>query len=353
MVDWLTVLYVSIPWGTVLSLVVYFIKNPEKAEKWLSILTRSVSNWSQRAERATIATDIQSDIGLFSKTLNKEAGDQILPDGIKIEWERGDVTKEAFLREKLVIVRMNHHKNQARNFLNAALSYVAIGFLSDTRYHLDPIVQRSLDLTMVRKILSENRRSSALHIFHEEIYETERGKEPLIHKYYMTIDALDEQGMLNFVLKEFYELGLVMYHKAPDDNVKVETREFLDFMEKIATKPSGVDVPLQFKGNAIRIGIVLVARPELARLGSTIPYVNAVIGDIDWGANTVYVVARGSGKTACINIAQRVGRIFEDTPSVRKVATLKQKLPFYKGSKMSSITIILKSIPHEPDSTST
>jgi len=349
-VDWSTVLYVSIPWATVLSLVVYFIKNPEKAEKWLSILTRSVSYWSQRAERATIATDIQSDIGLFSKTLNKEAGDQILPDGVKIEWERGDLTKEAFLRENLVIVRMNHHKNQARNFLNASLSYVATGFLSNTRFHLDPIVQRSLDLTMVRKILSENKRSTALHLFHEEIYENEREKEPLVHKYYMTIDALDEQGMLNFVLKEFYDLGLVMYHKAPDDNVKKETRDFLDFMDKIATKEPSVDVPLDFKGIVIKIGIVFVARPELARLGNAVPFVNAVLEAIDWGANTVYVVARGPRRATCIEIAQKVGQVFTDTPSVRKVATLKQKLPFYKGSKMSSITIILKSIPHEPTS---
>ena len=158
MVDWLTVIYTSIPWATILSLALYFIMNPEKAEKWYSILARCVSNWSQRAERATVASDIQSDINLFSKTLNEKVSDQILPDGIKIQWEKGTTTREAFLRDNRVIVKMSHHRNQARNFLNATLSYVTTGLLPNARYHLDPIVRRSLDLTVIRKILSERKR---------------------------------------------------------------------------------------------------------------------------------------------------------------------------------------------------
>lgn len=116
-VDWLTVIYASIPWATVLSLILYFVKNPEKAEKWYSILTRSVSNWSQRAERATVASDIQSDIALFSKNMNEKAGNPVLPDGVKIEWESGEMTREAFLRGDQMIIRMSHHRKQAETSL--------------------------------------------------------------------------------------------------------------------------------------------------------------------------------------------------------------------------------------------
>jgi DNA-binding protein len=343
-VDWLTAIYVSIPWATALSLVLYFVKNPEKAEKWYSILTRSVSYWSQRAERATVASDIQSDLSLFSKAFNEKVGEQIVPDGIKIEWEKGDVTREAFLSGNLVIVRMSHHRNQSRNFLNATLSYVTTGLLPDARHYLDPIIRRSLDLTVIRKVLSEKKRDSALQIFFEEIYEPEATKQPLIRNYQTIMDALDDQGLLNLILREFSDLGLVMHQKAPDDNVKRETIAYLRFLDKIVTRESGVDVPLDFQGDTIRSGIVLVARPELAQVGSVAPFVTAVLRAIDSGANTVYVVSRGHERQVCMEIARKVGDVFGLSPTIRKVAVLKQRLPFYKGRKMSSIIIILKSI---------
>lgn len=339
MVDWLTIIYTSVPWATILSLALYFIKNPEKAEKWESILARSVSYWSQRAERKTVGSDIQSDINLFSKTLNEKAGDQILPDGIKIRWEKSMTSREAFLRENRVIVKMSHHRNQARNFLNATLSYVTTGLLPNARYHLDPIVRRSLDLTIIRKILSEKKRNSALQMFFEEVYEPEKTQQPLVEKYNATMEALDEQRMLTVILREFSDLGLKMYQKAPNDDVKKETKDFLEFADKIATREPRVDVPLDFKGDTIRSSIILIARPELAARGTAAPFMGAVLHCVDEGASTVYVAARGRG----VEIARKVGNAFEASPIVRRVSELEKRLPFYKGRRASSIIIVLKS----------
>lgn len=110
------------------------------------------------------------------------------------------------------------------------------GFLRYARHQLDSIVRRSLDLAMIRKILSEKKRNTALQMFYEEIYNPEKKQEPLIGIYHGKFELLDDQDLLNLVLRGFSDLGLVMYERAPEDVIKTETRMFVDFIEKIATK---------------------------------------------------------------------------------------------------------------------
>lgn len=73
-------------------------------------------------------------------------------------------------------------------------------------------------------------------MFYEESYNSERKQEPLIGIYHGKFELLDDQGLLNLVLREFSDLNLVMYGKPPEDVIKTETRMFVDFIEKIATK---------------------------------------------------------------------------------------------------------------------
>ena len=176
-------------------------------------------------------------------------------------------------------------------------------------------------------------------MFFEEIYEPEKTQQPLIEKYHTTMETLDEQGLMPIILREFSDLGLKMYQKAPNDDVKKETKGFLEFADKIATKEPRVNVPLDFEGDIIRSSIILIARPELAAKGTAAPFMKAVLQCIDEGANTVYVAARGRST----EIARKVGKAFEASPTARKAAELEQRLPFYKGRRTTSMVIILKS----------
>lgn len=342
MVDWWTVLYTSIPWGALLAILVYILTNPEKAEKWYSILARMVAFFHERGEKAHVASDIQADINLFSKKVNSEVDELILPDGIKIDWVRGETTREAFLRQNEVVVKMNHHRNQARNFVNATISYVTEGLISHARHLIDPIVLKACDFTMVRKILTENKRNSALQIFYNEIYEPEKTQEPLIENYHTTMDSLDEKGLFTRLLvREFSELGLKMYGRASTTEIKEETRRFAEFLDRIATRERGVDVPLDFEGDSIRSSIVLIARPEVYRRRGLTPYINAILGCTETGCETIYVCASG---TANVSVAKKVIRTFRESPVLRIVARLEHRLPFYRGRRPVAIVVILKSL---------
>lgn len=342
MVDWLTVIGTSIPWASLVGLLIYIFKNPEKAEKWYSIIMKVYSHFSERGELAHVASDIQSDINLFSKTISSEIDENILPYGIKIDWMK-QTTRESFIEGDEVVVRMKHHNNQARNFLNASIAYVHSGLIPHARPHIDEKVLMSADFTVVKKILTEKKRHSALQIFYNEVLEPEIEKETNIDKYCKIMDGLDEEGLFDILLlRELSNLGIDVYSKTPSKEVKEETRRFVEFLEKIVTKKPGVDINPTFEGDRIRTSIVLIARPEVYWSKGIVPYLKWIRKCINKDIKSVYVCARGPLNTS---IAKRVPIPLEESSEVRKISEKETKLPFYKGKRTNVICIVLTLIP--------
>jgi len=237
--------------------------NPEKVEKWSSMIARLFSNLSSRAERRSVSGDIQADINSFAKAIGESIDSSILPYGIKINWENAaDVSYESFVKNNLVVVRLRHHSNQARNFMLATLAYVQRGLLPDTRHHLAEDVSEALDLAMVEKVLLERKRLDSLPFLTKEIIGT-RDPTSSVVRMHRILRNLDAKGMFNHILlREFADLGKRMSGAVPTDDIRSETRDFVNFCEKLTEKEPGVDVSPTFSGRNLRMSIVLIARVE-------------------------------------------------------------------------------------------
>ncbi|RLI81348.1 hypothetical protein DRP04_06405, partial [Archaeoglobales archaeon] len=83
---------------------IYLLLNPEKAEKWGSLLYKLFCFVSLSAEKRYIALNIQGQINSFQKAINKEV-EGLLPYGIKIDWVGEDITPESFIAEGKLIIR--------------------------------------------------------------------------------------------------------------------------------------------------------------------------------------------------------------------------------------------------------
>jgi hypothetical protein len=157
MFDWLTFILTSISWVALfISLLVYFIKNPEKVEKWYSIFARSLSFISLKLEKSAVAKDIEADINGFLRDFTPQTREHILPYGVKIKWVKS-TTREAFIKEGKVIIKMRYHKNQAKNFLYTMLEWVNKGLIPEARDLLDKIVLRAADLVFINSILTKKK----------------------------------------------------------------------------------------------------------------------------------------------------------------------------------------------------
>jgi len=318
-----------IPWlptGFLIVLIMYMLMHPEKVEKWSSIIARGFAIFSRRIERAYVARDIQNRINSFADVANSEVSG-VLPYRIKIEWVKvKETTPEAFIKSGEIVVKMDHHRNQAKNLAHATIAYVSTGAIPRARQYINENVVRAIDFTIVKKIFVREGRHDALQIFVEEIFTPEIEKNPDIKKYCATMENLDIKGLFTRVLlREFLELGAEAYPEIPTESIKEETKNFVEFLEKIATKERGVDVPggLSFEGNRIRTGLVLIARPEVRDLYGIDPYLNAVKVCVEKGINSIYILAAGRlNITAAKLVAQRLERSEE----IKKIEEREYKL---------------------------
>ena len=105
----------GIPIGTI----VYLLLNLDKAESLVAKFDKIFSYFSMRAERRTIASDIQSKIRTYRKD---NAIGEILKHGIKFKWVT-DEQNSSYMDGDDVVVIMSHHRNDAENFLNAIVQY--------------------------------------------------------------------------------------------------------------------------------------------------------------------------------------------------------------------------------------
>jgi len=272
-----------------IGLLVYLISHPEVAAKWGAIINSLFSKISKGAERRSVALDIQGRLNSFSKQLNSEVAG-ILPYGVQIEWVIGGISKESFLKENKVILRLGYHTNQDDNIVRAALEYIAGGMLSSSRPHTDEKVMKAVELISTKKLL-EKERKTALPYFYTEIMNPARRSDSDLDRYVLITNNLDEIGYFTRVLlKELQILGVNREFSLPEEKVKEDTKQFIDFLDnKVLKKPRGIDVDPTFVSDSISVSIVYVSRGD--NIGPHLGWINKCIKK---GLHRVYLCAWGS-----------------------------------------------------------
>lgn len=315
--DWWTFVIASIPWAVVVGLLVYFIKNPEKAEKWYSMIARSLSFVSLKLEKSGVAKDIQSDVNSFAKEVNSQVKEPIVPYGVKIKWT-SSTTRESFVKEGKVIVRMHHHKNQAKNFLYATLEWVGRGLIPEARHLLDKTVVRSVDLFFISNFLTNKKKYDVRQLFLDEIYEPEVTKGSLLERYCRTFSRLNNKGLFaGVVLQEFSSLGKRIGSAIPDKKLRLETIGFMNMLEKLARKPRGEDVNPNYIGENINCSIVLIAKHETYFMHGLSPYLGWINKCCEEGVCSFYVCAIGDPN---IVIVRKIRDAYEQSKKISVVS---------------------------------
>lgn len=331
MLDWLTALIASIPWILIVGLLVYFVKNPEKVEKWSSIITKSISWIGSKWEKASVAQDIQADINGFAKTTNAGMTNPILPYGVKINWV-ATTSREAFVKEGKVVVKMQKHDNQARNFLYALMEWTNRGLAPESRYLIDKTVLRAIDFAFMSKVLTETKRHDSKQLFIDEFFESEAKSGSLLERYCTAFSRLDKIGLFTgVVLPEYPSIGRRFGSVIPNEKVRFETTQLAEMLEKLSRKKSGEDVSPNYKGENIGCSIVLIARPEVYSVMGLSPYLNFINKCCESGIFSFYVCAIGDANAS---IGRKVKDAFENS---RKIHFMWERVQTLVGGGKSAV----------------
>lgn len=338
MFDWPTALIASVPLIAIIGILTYFVKNPEKVEKWSSLIAKGISWAGSRWENASVAKDIQADINGFVRKTNAGMKSSILPYGVKVSWI-SSTSREAFVKEGKVIVKMQKHQNQAKNFLYALMEWTHKGLLPESRHLMNATVLRSIDFAFINKVLSETNRHDSRQLFIDEFYESEVPKGSLIEKYCTAFNKLDYMGMFTgVVLPEYSLLGHHVGSSLPNEETKLETIGFATMLERLSRKVSGKDVSPNYMGKNIKCSIVLIAKVEKYFEQGLSPYLSFINKCCEQGYGSIYVVGTGAEN---ISIVEKIRDAYEQSKKIsfvwEKTQTLKNnesKVLFFKTSAL-------------------
>ena len=291
------------PYPILIAIILFLFANGDKVEKWSAMLARFGSFISARMERASVARDIQGRINEIRSTPEFK---ELLPYGLRIKWEKGDTVSG--LKEGEVLVVMSESRNQARNFLNGLMAYLAAGFLDRVRPYISPTVTRGAELLTASKIMAKER-LDALPLFQREIVTPEFAKDPELAALAHTMETYDDVGLFTRVfLRELTSYGARLSGNPPRASDQGPVQRLMEMLTLLVTKPPGLDIESEFvvKTPNLDLCVVLVAKPYTLAVAGTIAHVNYVQRQAALGVAHFYVLARGENARYGKEVVQKL-----------------------------------------------
>lgn len=273
----------SAPIVFLLLLLLYFFTHPEKVAIWSSLIASLFEKISYRSARHAVASDIQGRISSFISSNNAK---EILPHSLRFKWIK-DNDVSSYIEEKTVVVIMNYHDNNARNFINAVTQYTSKAFLSTVRHKMPREILAAAELAMQKKIIQEKRPDS-LDFFHDEVLANKIKYNISIKSIFEKFEWLDTLGYFdNIFLTESIFAGQRLQGLEKERRIK-EIKDFVEFLENIEND----QFPLEYHGDVFHVHVILVAKLLKRHLKGTAPYVSRARTAQSEKADSVYVAGR-------------------------------------------------------------
>ncbi|MFW6116129.1 MAG: hypothetical protein ACOC6F_00240 [bacterium] len=354
MPSWLTHLLTYIGGlGTFGAAVGWALRNPAKVERIGALLYRVLAWFHHKFEYGKVATSIQATVNTAGENLTKEAGN-VLPHAMKIKWARKTQEAEAFLRDGEILVTMAPSQNQDRNLVVSTLVYLGEGLMPRARSYIDVTLMKAIDFTLARRIFQSATSGLPIPYFFSNHLEPAIERQPELRSACTLMDNLEQAGFFTrILLPQLQRAGHKVYPATPDQNTRRETHDFAQFLETIATKQKGEDVPegLTFPGSRIRTNILLIARPKTKRWG-TQPYTRRIQIERDKGVEYVYICARTPDN---IELAEEVAQEQESAGGLDILKRYHYEQPV-NGTRLAAVCIVCalnrltqQSVPSGPE----
>ena len=289
-------------------LLIYFLTHPDKVEKWGGIISKLFSSISRRAERRAVGLEIQSEIKSYVNNYNNK---NVLKYDLVFKWVHDEETS-SYLKDDSVVIIMQHHTNNARNFLNALMQYTKHALLPSIRDEIPSPVMDAVELMVQENIIRE-KKPDILHAFKNEIVPT-KTIDDSTKSVFEQLKIVNQLGWFDHIfLNEIQHVGARL-HELDDERKQIELENFLKFLNDVAKRQHGSETKLDFFGSVFHINIMLVARTLNRILANVDAYVDRANLFAGTQIDSLYVASSGPNISFTNNVVSEMHR--------RKIGTL-------------------------------
>ena len=299
------------PWtafGTAVLLLIYFLMNPAKVEKWGGMIAGLAEKASTRAARRCAASEVQA---AASKYVKETGSGDVLPYGLKINWIVEDML-ESYVdknHDKVVVI-MKYKENRSRNFVTAIREYTSKAFIPEVRRDIPAQIFTAAELVMQEKIIRAEC-GDAMDIFKTEVLPHQIGASRELDALYKSFKRIDEMGFFENTLLNEILISAEGLKTFAEPEKSEELDALIDFLITFHKRAPGEDMALEHDRKLFRLGVILVARPATMQAGGTAIYAKRAEKSLSMGLRSVYVTGTKDDRKYVVRV---VDRISDDTP---------------------------------------
>jgi len=277
---------------TAIALFLFFlwVKYPDNVKIVLSQIWCALSFiFKKWAGRHYVKSHLEATLGKKIEKINKEV-QGLDADKIKIVLVQ-NATRETFIKERTLVIRLQHKENHYENLVNVAVIYAENFLYSKLELHLNNDQRTSINLYTAKSLLKD-RGEAALQFLHKNYYLPVAKNNETIQTYFEKLEKIDNRGLFyNVFVQEMVFLGNKVYFKKKPEGIDNEVKEFVDFLENFAQRERGeVSIKKTFPGTNIKMAFILVALKEKRELGMLDNYVRYAEDLLSQGMESIYAL---------------------------------------------------------------
>jgi len=289
---------------TLLGLLGYYLKNPEKFEKLVALISKFGTFISQKFDKTYIKYDLQGKINDYLKTISKKVK-HIDIEKINISWiDVKNQTPESYVKNGELIVRLHKSNNQNKNIVNASLAFISFAFLKKAKSYIAKYQRESLDLYACYDLL-KHEKSEILDQFVQDFMK-EKMDDEKIASLFETYHDIDRAGIFYPILvQELTFLGEKVFAQKRDANkIYDEVKQLIIYLNNYAKRKLKEDTISDFDGHYCKFAIRIIGKQfKVTNLGEETYIKN--INKINPNNETIYLIGNIKYKTFMKSVYQK------------------------------------------------
>jgi hypothetical protein len=277
------------------SLIIYFTKNPEKFEKWVALVSKFLTYISNRFDRTYIKYDLQGKINDYLKTVSRKVK-HIDIQNINIKWvDVENQTPENYIKNGGLIIRIHKSENQNKNIVNASVAFISYAFLRKAKSYIAKYQRESLDLYACYDLFKQEK-SEILDQFVQDFMRGKMDNSKIANLFEIYMD-IDKAGIFYPILvQELTFLGeKVFAQKREANKIYEEVGSLIAYLRLYANRKLREDIINDFSGHYCKFAIRIIGKQfKVNQLGEQTYTRN--IEKINHGNETIYLIGNIENK---------------------------------------------------------
>lgn len=324
------------------SLFIYFIKNPEKLEKLAALIFKVLKFLYNKFDYNYIKFDLQGKINDYVKKISKKVKHLDI-NSVNIKWiNPDDQDEKSYIQNGQLILRLRKSENQNENIVNASMVFISHAFLKKAKSYIAKYQRESIDLYACYDLL-KTEKSEILDQFVQDFMK-EKLDDSKIADFFEKYTDIDQAGLFYPVLvQELTFLGEKVFAKNRDaQKIYEEVKNLVNYLYKYAHRKLEQDTISDFTGTYCKFAIRIIGkRFKVSNLGEKTYVKN--LEKIDGLNETLYLVGNIDNKefmkSVYKNCHERIG--YELLTDKSYSAVIKDKEG--KDFKVENYMMILRS----------